>query len=129
MKSVLIVDDNELVRNLIETILKDAGYDVLAAASGPEAIELVNQHGKTIACVLQDLSMPVMPGEQVVAELHKIEADLPVIVLSVDEATYSASRLSGLSIAGYIQKPFKSDLLVAQVHDIVKEGPDLTSGC
>lgn len=120
MKAVLVVDDNELVRNLIETILRDAGFEVFTAASGPEAIELLTSQGEAIACVLQDLSMPEMPGEQVIAELHRIEADLPVIVLSVDDAAYSASRLSGLSIAGYVQKPFESGDLVATISDIVR---------
>lgn len=120
MKSVLVIDDNELVRNLIEAILKNAGLDVLTAASGPEAIELLSKPNVTIACVLQDLSMPVMPGEQVVAELHKIQPELPVIILSVYDAAYSASRLSGLDIAGHIQKPFDSDVLVAKVRDIIQ---------
>lgn len=120
MKSVLVIDDNELVRNLIEAILKNAGLDVLTAASGPEAIELLSKQNGTIACVLQDLSMPVMPGEQVVAELHKIQPELPVIILSVYDAAYSASRLSGLDIAGHIQKPFDSDVLVAKVRDIIQ---------
>lgn len=118
MKSVLIIDDNELVRNLVETILKDAGFSVLTAASGPGAIELVSKQGETIACVLQDLSMPVMPGEKVAFELQKIDPDLPLIVLSVDDAAYSAPRLSGLDIAGYIQKPFDADLLVAKVAEV-----------
>lgn len=123
MKSVLIVDDNELVRNLIVTILKDAGFDALEAASGPEAVELVNTQREKIACVLQDLSMPVMPGEQVVAELHKIEPELPVVILSVDDVAYGASRLSGLRIAGYIRKPFDSDVLVAKVSEVIGEVP------
>lgn len=123
MKSVLIVDDNELVRNLIETILKDAGFDVLTAASGIEAIELVSRHRHKIACVLQDLSMPLMQGEQVVSELHELEPDLPIIVLSVDDAAYSASRLSGLRIAGYIQKPFDPNLLVTKVSDVIRGDP------
>ncbi len=120
MKSVLVVDDNDLVRNLIEAVLRNAELDVLAAASGHEAIQLVRRQHDTIACVLQDLSMPEMSGEQIIAELHKIQPGLPVIVLTVDDAAYSAPRLSGLDIAGYIQKPFDSDLLVAKVRDIIQ---------
>ncbi|MBT8087062.1 MAG: response regulator [Gammaproteobacteria bacterium] len=119
MNSVLVIDDNDLVRNLIETILKNADLDVLTAASGSEAIQLLKKRNGAIACVLQDLSMPEMPGEQIIAELHKIQPGLPVIVLTVDDAAYSASRLSGLDIAGYIQKPFDSDRLVAKVRDII----------
>ena len=120
MNSVLVVDDNDLVRNLIETVLRNADLDVLTAASGPEAIQLLKKRNGTISCVLQDLSMPKMPGEKIIAELHKIQPGLPVIVLTVDDATYSASRLSGLDIAGYIQKPFDADVLVAKVRDLIQ---------
>ena len=120
MKTVLVVDDNELVRNLIEVVLKDAGFEVLAAASGPEALELVNKKNGSIACLLQDLSMPVMPGEKVIAEMHQVEPDIPVIVLTVDDAGHSAKRLSGLNIAGYMQKPFDPGHLVAKVRDVMR---------
>lgn len=120
VKSVLVVDDNELVRNLIEAVLVNAGLDVFTAASGPEAIRLLNRHDDSIACVLQDLSLPDMPGEQVVAEMHQIKPDLPVIILTVDDAASCASRLSGLDIAGHVQKPFDSEVLVARVAEIIE---------
>lgn len=117
---MLVVDDNELVRNLIEVVLKEAGLEVLTAASGAEALEMVIKHGSTIACLLQDLSMPVMPGEEVITEVHKIEPDLPVIILTVDDARQSASRLSGIRIAGYVQKPFDPSQLTAKVRDVMR---------
>lgn len=120
MKSVLVVDDNDLVRNLIVTILEDAGITVLTAASGKEAIEQVTDRGNSIACVLQDLSMPLMPGEQVVAELLKIDPTLAVVILSVDDPAYSASKLSGLDIADYIQKPFDTAALVSKVRGFIE---------
>lgn len=120
MKSVLVVDDNEPVRNLIETILANAGLDVVTAASGPEAIRLLDGHDDSIGCVLQDLSLPDMPGEQVAAELLRIRPDLPIIILTVDDPAACVSRLSGVDIAGYFQKPFDSDVLIAMVREIVE---------
>jgi CheY-like chemotaxis protein len=117
MKSVLVVDDNDLVRNLIVTILEDAGIEALTAATGTEAIKLVTDRGDNIGCVLQDLSMPIMTGDKVVAALLEIDPNLPIIILSVDDAAYSAARLSELDIAGYIQKPFDADELVIMVRD------------
>ncbi|MDJ0698714.1 MAG: response regulator [Woeseiaceae bacterium] len=118
MITVLVVDDNDLVRNLIEAILSDAGCEVLTASSGPGAVDIVSRNGDSIDCVIQDLSMPKMPGEQVISELNKLRPGLPVIVLSVDDAAYSAPRLAGLSIAAYVQKPFDSDVLVAKVRGV-----------
>lgn len=120
MKSVLVVDDNELVRNLIEAVLVNAGFDVITAASGAEAIEMLHRHDDSIACVLQDMSLPDMPGEQVVAALHKIRPDLSIIILTVEDAASCEARLSGLEIAGYLQKPFDSDMLAARVGEIVE---------
>ncbi len=117
--TVLVVDDNDLVRNLVETMLRDGGFAVLTASGGQEAVALVGRNLGSIDCVLQDLSMPDMPGEEVIAELNRQHPDLPVIVLSVDDAAYSAPRLAGLNIAGYVQKPFDSDLLIEKIRDVI----------
>ena len=120
MKSVLVVDDNDLVRNLVVTILEDAGFDVLTAAAGNEAIALVTDQGDAIGCILQDLSMPGMPGEEIAAALLDLDPTLPIIILSVDEPAYGARCLAGLSIAGYVQKPFEADVLIAKVREITR---------
>lgn len=120
MKSVLVVDDNELVRNLIATILENAGIEALTAASGREAISLFADQGDAIGCVLQDLSMPQMPGEEIVAALLEIDPALPIIILSVDDPSYSAKRLSDLDIAAYIRKPFDADVLIGNVREFIE---------
>ena len=120
MKYVLVVDDNELVRNLIVTILEDAGIEAFTAASGKEAISLFADQGSVIGCVLQDLSMPQMPGEEIVAALLEIAPALPIIILSVDDQAYSAKRLSGLDIAAYIRKPFDADVLIEKVREFIE---------
>ena len=119
MKSVLVVDDNELVRNLIKVVLVNGGFDVIAAASGHEAIQMLKKCDDSIACVLQDLSLPDMPGEKVVAEMLKIKPELPIIITTVDDAAACASRLSGLDIVGHVQKPFDSNALVERVAEVV----------
>lgn len=120
MKSVLVVDDNDLVRNLIVTILEEAGIEAFTAAAGTEAIALVTDNGDAIGCVLQDLSMPGMPGEEVAAALLEINPALPIVILSVDDPAYTATRLSGLDIAAYIQKPFDADVLVGNVRELIE---------
>ena len=112
---VLLVDDHELVRNLIVTLLEAHGFDVMTASTGPDAIDLLSTHANSIGCVIQDLSMPKMPGSEVIAELLKIRADLPIIVLSADDEAYAKPQLAGLNIAGYVQKPFDADELTAKV--------------
>ncbi len=119
--TILVVDDHELVRNLIVTLLEDAGYSVSAASSGAEAIELVSETGDDIACLIQDLSLPEMPGEKIISEVLHLRSNIPIIVLSVDDETHAAQRLSGLSIAAYVQKPFDTGELLATVRAVVDE--------
>jgi len=112
---VLVVDDHELVCNLIVTLLEGHGFNVLTASTGPDAIELLSTHIKSIGCVIQDLSMPKMSGTEVIAELHRIRPDIPVIVVSADHEAVARPQLAGLDIAGYVQKPFDADILTAKV--------------
>ena len=111
-RSVLVVDDHALVRNLVVRILEEAGLTVLAVESGLDAIDCVQQRPGEIGCVLQDLSMPDMRGEKVIGRIHEIDPDLPVVAFSAEDEYSAAERLSGLSIASYVQKPFDIKALV-----------------
>ena len=83
--AVLVVDDEQPVRRLVENILKRNGYVVLSAASGPEALTLFRQHRGEISFVLTDVCMPGMTGPELVRCLLKVRADLPVIFMSGSE--------------------------------------------
>ncbi|NNF15289.1 MAG: response regulator [Gammaproteobacteria bacterium] len=118
--AVLVVDDNELVRSLVVGILENAGLTVLAADAGPTAIELVRTGGGSIGCVLQDLSMPGMSGDAVILEMLKLNPDLPIVVYSAEDEVAATLRLTGLKIAGYIQKPFEAEQLVTTIRGLVE---------
>ena len=62
--TVLVVDDEEIIRNLASRMIEQAGFTVLTANDGEEAIRLYHQHKDDIACVLLDLTMPKMNGEE-----------------------------------------------------------------
>ncbi len=120
---VLVVDDHELVRNLVVSMLLKEGFGVLSASSGSEAIELVRAH-TNIRCVLQDLSMPKMSGEETISRLSDIRPNLPILVYSADEESVVAHKLAPLSIVGYLQKPFDPGVLIDKLRTIV--GNELT---
>ena len=115
---VLVVDDHELVRNLVVSMLTNEGFNVLSAASGPEAIEVIHEDSN-VHCVLQDLSMPNMSGEEVILEISHIRPDLSVLVYSADEETTVAHRLTHLGIAGYVQKPFDPEVLITKIRALM----------
>jgi CheY-like chemotaxis protein len=101
---ILVVDDDFDVRASIEEILQDAGYPVLAAANGIEALELLRQEPRP-ALILLDLMMPVMDGAEF---CHAWAGDpelsrIPVFIISADATTRAQARDLGTS--GYLAKP------------------------
>ena len=84
---MLLVEDEERVRNMAATMLTLLGFKVLEAEGGVEALELFRRHKDEIRCVLCNLTMPRMDGWETLAALRKITPDIPVILSSdYDEA-------------------------------------------
>jgi two-component system cell cycle sensor histidine kinase/response regulator CckA len=78
----LLVEDNEMLRNMAATMLSHLGFTVLAAKDGVEAVEVFRQHKDEIRCVLCDLTMPRMNGWETLAALRKLAPDIPVVLAS-----------------------------------------------
>jgi CheY-like chemotaxis protein len=110
-KLVLIVDDDEDIRDAIRQALEDEGYEVADAANGREALELL-QTGPIPALILLDLMMPVMTGEQFLLEQRQRPAlaQIPVVVLSANDRIKEKAEL--FHAAGYLRKPVTLDVLL-----------------
>jgi PAS domain S-box-containing protein len=80
--TVLVVEDEETLRNMAEAMLTHLGFKVLAAKDGVEAVQMFRQHQDEIRCVLCDLTMPRMNGWETLAALRKFAPDIPVILAS-----------------------------------------------
>lgn len=117
-RSVLVVEDHAQVRALVVALLENAGIEVLVADSGPAGIQLFRDQGKHIGCVLQDLSMPDMRGEEVIATLLQIDPAVKIVVMSADPQEFSP-QLKDLAISGYLQKPFEPALLISTVQALL----------
>ena len=126
---VLIVDDQEINRDILGAILED-DYQLLFAADGKEAMELLRIHTDIISLVMLDLMMPVMNGFEVLEAMHSDEVlqEIPVIVLTADKnAELKALQLGA---ADFITKPFDlHEVILARVERIVElsEGKNLIS--
>ena len=91
--TVLLIEDEEQVRNMAKMMLTRLGYTVLEAKDGVEAVEIFQQHQDEIRCVLSDLTMPRMDGWETLAALRKLSPDIPVILSSgYDEAQVMADE-------------------------------------
>ena len=111
-KRILIVDDEEIVRNSLQRVLKEAGYDVVTAANGREALDKMSQ--LKIKLVLLDIKMPGLDGFQVLDLIRK-SSNVPVIMLTaVKEVTTVRDTLS-LGADDYVRKPFHTRELLARI--------------
>ena len=125
-ETVLLVEDEEVVRGLARQILQDAGYRVLVAPQGEEAIRLSNEHAKEIHLLLTDVVMPGAGGKEVADHLSSLCPGIKVLFMSgyTDEAIVHHGILD--SDVKFIQKPFTPAALARKVREVLDsngEGP------
>jgi two-component system cell cycle sensor histidine kinase/response regulator CckA len=120
--TILVVDDEKVVRVLIRRQLEDAGYPVVDAAGGREAIQLILERGAPIGLLITDVLMPFMNGRELATRVSVIRPDLKVLFISA----YSADILSGFGLwpAGveFLRKPFKHGELPRRVSSLLSVG-------
>ena len=108
-ETILVVDDNMGVRGYTKLSLEDAGFDVITAADGEEALRLYQQHQLSIVLLITDVGMPNMNGFQLADRVLQIDTQLPVLFMS--------GRYAGIVFRGLecIAKPFQPAELVEKV--------------
>jgi signal transduction histidine kinase len=112
---ILVVDDEAAVRSVFVKILNHAGYRVVEASDGQEAIDIFEEQAGEIDCVLLDLSMPKLDGEQVFARMREIHSDVRVVLSSGFAEQEVMERFGENSLAGIIHKPARKNLLLAKI--------------
>ena len=125
---MLVVDDEEIVRNSASRMIEHAGFTVLTASDGEDAISLYRENQKKIVCVLLDLTMPKMNGEETFRELRRISPDVRVILSSGYSEEAATASFSPLGLAGFIQKPYQLDTMVATLREAVAVGNQESKG-
>jgi signal transduction histidine kinase/CheY-like chemotaxis protein len=108
---ILVVDDEAMLRRYVESVLRQLGYDVLLAENGREAIDVFRQRGDEISCVLLDLAMPEMDGEEALHALRDLGSDVPVILSSgyADGSSYLTGTKAGPAV--FLPKPYTPRVL------------------
>lgn len=113
--SVLVVDDDEAVRELAQILLTRAGFRVREAASGREALEILLERREPFDVVLLDLAMPEVDGREVLESLQTERPELPVILTSGYDHLAVERRLDGDPGVSFLQKPYGAEDLVERV--------------
>src|SRR5206468_9724779 len=91
--TILVVDDEAMIRQLATLALERLGYSVLTAENGREAVKIFEQREADITAILLDMSMPVMGGEQALQQIRSIRSDVPVLVASGDSEMVTRERV------------------------------------
>jgi PAS domain S-box-containing protein len=104
--TILLVDDDETVRTVGKQMIEHLGFKVLTAADGLEGLERFKKQHEDIDCVILDLTMPHMDGEEAFREMRRVQPDVRVILSSGYNEQEVTQRFVGKGLAGFIQKPY-----------------------
>jgi two-component system cell cycle sensor histidine kinase/response regulator CckA len=119
--TILLVDDEEPVLDVGGMMLENAGFKVRTATDGREALEVFHQYQGDIVCVVLDLMMPNMDGEETLRELRRIQEDVKVVLSSGYHEQDVTKRLAETDFAGFLKKPYTSDTLIGQLRQVLEE--------
>jgi len=117
--TILVIDDEPVIRELAAEILADCGYSVITASEGSEAVAIFREKGVSITLVLLDLTMPGMSGIETFAELQKIDPQVKVLMSSGFVHDERIGKAASSGAAGFIHKPYTMDKLSETVYRIL----------
>ena len=117
---VLVVDDEQWVRDLVCRVLRDEGYRTLEAAHGGEALELVETGLERVDLVVTDVVMPGMDGRELGRRLAQSRPTLPILYISAYDVNDIFRRGSPRSSAPFLQKPFPPTELISSVEQLLQ---------
>jgi PAS domain S-box-containing protein len=122
-ETILLVEDDALVRNLVQTVLRNAGYTVLEAAHGHEALAIAQQHQGVIDLLVTDVVMPQMGGRELSEQLSQVRRQIKVLFMSgyTDDAVVRHGLL--MARVDLLAKPFSPLKLAAKVREVLDKAP------
>jgi CheY-like chemotaxis protein len=120
-QNILVVDDEAIARRFMERALTEAGYRVMLANDGEQALDLIRTTRRKIALVVTDLVMPGMGGHAFALEVGKLPSPPPVLYISAYE------KPQGDMAKRFLQKPFSTDELIEAVRSLISPPQEVGS--
>ncbi len=121
---ILVVDDEEVVRQVASATLERCGFSVLTASHGREGLDLFHRHASQVRAVVLDLTMPILGGDEVlraIREAGATGASLPVLLSSGYSSTDVADNLQRLGPVAFLQKPYGPEDLIRKIRSCLQE--------
>ena len=122
---VLIVDDEEMIRDVLKEYVEFEGYEAYEAADGMEAVKMCKESDYDV--ILMDIMMPRLDGFSAVKEIRKSK-NIPVIMLSARGEEYDKLFAFELGVDDYVTKPFSPKEVMARIGAVIKRGTERRSG-
>ncbi len=116
---MLLIDDEEVVREIGSDMLKTLRLKCLTAANGTEGIELFKKHAADISLVILDIEMPGISGEKVFHILRELRPEVKILIASGYGRDYLETEIFKAKISHFIPKPFKTEQLSYQVNKLL----------
>jgi two-component system cell cycle sensor histidine kinase/response regulator CckA len=117
--TILVVDDEPSIRRLVGRALERAGFDVLEAKSGREALDLFPEHAARIVAILLDLTMPDLGGEETFTALRELGADVPIVLCSGYSESEVRAGFEGAGPSEFLHKPFTAVTMLAVLRRVL----------
>src|SRR5262249_38918622 len=118
---VLVVEDEDDLREPVVTLLRIQGFEVLEAADGADAIDLLREHGPKVDVILLDVTIPRASSHEVVAEAAQVRPDIKVILTSAYSREMLTPPMTAKQIHGFIRKPYQIADLVQALRNAVSQ--------
>lgn len=120
-KSVLVVEDDKIMGQMVTAILDDVGFDVVTASSGMMAFEKLQQH--TVNFIVLDILLPEMDGFQIYSKLQaQAETkDIPVLIVTAWDDERHRERAAQMGIRHFLPKPFTEDELLYEIFSLLRD--------
>ena len=118
-ETILVVEDEEMLRTLLQSLLKANGYDVLTADNGEKAVEIYRRHQQEIALVVTDIGLPKMGGEEAFRKMRDIDPSLKGLIVSGYLDPQAKAALLAAGAIGVIHKPYAPLEILKQIREAI----------
>lgn len=119
---IMVVDDEESIREFTKELLESYGYQVILAEDGQHSIELFRKHKDEVSLVILDLSMPRMGGNEAFQHLRKLKPDIKALLSTGFSQNAKVQEITRTGIAGFIQKPYRGKDLLRMIRRTLDSG-------
>ena len=117
--TVLLVDDEHVVRNVARRILEKIGFEVVVASDGLEALQVFDKHRGDIDLVILDLDMPRLDGRQTFDRLRQVDDEVPILLCSGYGREFAAARFESNCVSAFLEKPYTVGALRRKLREVL----------